>query len=225
MANGSPQGEGNNLSHECVRDGCIEEMHDGSTRTVNGFRSYDYGNSDLDVHQRFTAMVNYALPFAKNKDGVLGYVAKGWNFNATDVWSGGMPFTVTSNGSINYSGITGFRGGDRPNQTGNAKSGVHGSINEFFNTSAFAHQTVGRLGNTMPNSIYGPHQRHLDIALSKDFSLYEATKLQFRAEAYNLTNTPNFGTPGNNLGASTFGVISSTTNTARLLQFALRFSF
>jgi hypothetical protein len=224
-ANGAPQGEGGNLSIECVRNGCIEDLGNGSTKTVNGFSNYDYGNSDLDVHQRFTAMVNYALPFAKSAHGVLGYAAKGWSANATAVWQSGLPFTVTEIGSINASGITGFRGGDRPNLVGSPKAGTNGSISKFFNTDAFETQTPGQLGNVMPNSVYGPHQRHLDLALSKDFSIYEGSKLQFRAEAYNLTNTPNFGAPSNNLGGSTFGEISSTNSNARLLQLALRFSF
>ena len=101
------------------------------------------------------------------------------------------------------------------------------TLEEWFNTSAFAVQAPGLLGNARRNCIYGPPQRHLDFSLTKDFPIRENVKLQFRAESFNLTNTPNFAEPNTNLGSPTFGEITSTAvgSNPRLLQFALRLSF
>jgi hypothetical protein len=111
MDNGSPQGEGGSTAVECVRDGCLVDNGSGSSKTVNGFRHYDYGNSDLDVRRNISVMLNYALPFAKSAHGLVGYTAKGWNVNAAVMYQTGMPFTIVENGSTNYSGISGFNYG------------------------------------------------------------------------------------------------------------------
>jgi hypothetical protein len=98
---------------------------------------------------------------------------------------------------------------------------------KWFDTTAFVPQPLGTLGTTARNSIYGPSFRHFDLSIFKDFNITERTLLQFRAESFNLTNTPNFGQPGSTLGTSTFGVISSLRTNAqpRQLQLALRLSF
>jgi hypothetical protein len=116
--------------------------------------------------------------------------------------------------------------GDRPNQIGSAHI-ANPSISEFFNTAAFAPQPIGQIGDVRKNSLYGPHLRHLDLSLFKTFDLFENTKLQFRAESFNLTNTPNFSSPDGALGDATFGTISSTRlgTTPREIQFALKFLF
>jgi hypothetical protein len=66
---------------------------------------------------------------------------------------------------------------------------------------------------------------NFNVNLSKSFVLYERLKLQFRAESYNLCNRPLFEAPSLTATASTFGVISSTTNSPRAIQLALRLTF
>ena len=64
----------------------------------------------------------------------------------------------------------------------------------------------------------------MDLGLHKEFSLTERAKLQFRSEAFNLTNQTNFQAPASNISSSNYGSIT-TTFPARQLQFALRLSF
>ncbi|WP_198137682.1 TonB-dependent receptor domain-containing protein [Terriglobus sp. TAA 43] len=182
----------------------------------------EYGNSELDVRNRFTMMLNYRLAFADHLNGFAGVVGKGWQFNAIDVWETGQPFTVVNSSPRTNTGV----GSDRPNQVGNPNI-ANRTIATWFNTSAFAAQLLGTLGTTSRNSLYGPHYRHFDVSLFKDFQLPEKAVLQLRAEAFNLSNTPNFGQPGSTLGTSTFGVINSLRTNAqgRQLQFAARLSF
>ena len=232
LNNGSPQGEGGNRPVECVRDGCLMDSGNGTPIPVNGLQ-YDYGNGDLDVRQRFTVMLNYTPPFGKSLHGVAAYLVKGWSVNAIYAYSTGLPTSISEQGGgppgtvTNASGILGFRGGDAPNQVADPNAGNVHTNHKWFNTSAFAVQAPGLLGNAPRNCIYGPPQRHLDVSLTKDFLIMETVRLQFRAEAFNLTNTPNFAEPNTTLGSPTFGQITSTAtgSNPRLLQFALRLSF
>jgi hypothetical protein len=74
--------------------------------------------------------------------------------------------------------------------------------------------------------MYGPPMKVLDFSTFKDFALRERARLQFRAEIFNILNHPNFGMPASSLGASNFGVISSTGNyLPRNIQLALKLLF
>jgi hypothetical protein len=124
---------------------------------------------------------------------------------------------------INLPGIT----SDRPDQIASA-SLSNPTIEEWFNTTAFQPQVKGTAGNERSNSVYGPHARVLNISAMKEFPIKEALRLQFRAECFNLTNTPNFAAPGNDISVpGTFGVISSTAANMnpREFQFALKLMF
>jgi hypothetical protein len=103
---------------------------------------------------------------------------------------------------------------------------VSQSTTEWFNIAAFAAQPLYTLGNVGRNTMYGPPMKDLDFSAFKDFQLREHIALQFRAEVFNILNHPNFGMPGNSLGASNFGVISSTGNyLPRNIQLALKLLF
>jgi hypothetical protein len=78
-------------------------------------------------------------------------------------------------------------GNDRPNLVGNPNL-AHKTLTEFFNTAQFAPQPVGTSGNVQRNSLFGPH---FDVSLVKDFPIAGSVNLQFRAEAFDITNTPN----------------------------------
>jgi hypothetical protein len=120
-------------------------------------------------------------------------------------------------------------------------SGKSQSINEWFNVAAFQIQNAGTLGNERRNQLYGPHYSHLDLSLFKDFPLRQNWgKVQFRAECFNLTNTPAFGFPNNVMsgnpgdlgssagnGGSGFGSIYSMSANylPRAYQFALKLQF
>ena len=182
----------------------------------------EWGNSDLDVRQRFSMLLNYAVPFAQNKTGWQGRALSGWHVNAIAVYQTGSPFSVLNNSPLSNTGVS----SDRPNVIANPNLS-HPTISQWFNTAAFAPQAIGTIGSEGRNILTGPPYRHFDLSLFKDFKIQERYTLQARFEAYNITNTPNFSNPGATLGTSTFGVISSTrgASTPRDLQFALRFSF
>ncbi|MBO0720730.1 MAG: hypothetical protein J2P41_07905, partial [Blastocatellia bacterium] len=89
-------------------------------------------------------------------------------------------------------------------------------------------QQLGTVGSEGRNVLSGPHFRHFDASFAKDFKVTERWTMQFRAESFNLTNTPNFNLPAATVNSpATFGTISSTRpgSTPRDFQFGLRLSF
>ncbi|MDR3714369.1 MAG: carboxypeptidase regulatory-like domain-containing protein [Puia sp.] len=185
--------------------------------------TYDRGNSDLDIRHRFIATVNYQLPFGKSLTGAAKRILDEWQANGIFVWETGQPYTIINqnNPQVNLGPSV---GADRPNQTKSANLS-NPSISEWFDTSAFSLQSFGTLGNVGRNTFYGPHQRHFDFSLFREILLTKYVKLQFRAESFNLTNTPSFAAPDSGLGDSGFGTISSTNSSPRQFQFALKLLF
>jgi hypothetical protein len=101
------------------------------------------------------------------------------------------------------------------------------TLSRFFDTAAFVNPPQYQFGNSPRNVLRSPGLVNFDVALSKNFPITESMRLDFRAEAFNLTNTPAFSFPGGTVGTSAYGVISSTLpgTDARQLQFALKFNF
>jgi hypothetical protein len=182
----------------------------------------EWGNTDLDIRQRFALMLNYALPLARNLTGWEGVAFNGWHVNAIAVYQTGSPFSVVNSTPMSNTGVS----SDRPNVVGNPYL-TNPTIREWFNPAAFAPQAIGTIGSEGRNILIGPPFRHLDCSIFKDFKIEERYTLQARFEAYNITNTPNFANPSATLGTTTIGTITSTRtrSTPRDLQFALRLAF
>jgi Carboxypeptidase regulatory-like domain/TonB dependent receptor len=218
------------------------EVNDGYGVVPSQINTLDYGNGDLDIRNRGVFTANYALPFGKNLHGIESAVARGWQINTLLVWESGEPFTVTNSQSIALT-TNGFA--DRPNQIHSASLG-HPTAAEFFDTSAFVPQLSGTVGTERKNPLYGPHYRHVDLSVFKTIPVYRETTLEFRAEAFNITNTTNFANPTAALqvspntdpttGAllntysvqnSTFGQLNALSGNynPRLFQFALKYQF
>ncbi len=207
----------------------------------------DYGNSPLDIKQRFAGFFSYDIPTGKSGSTFYQAFAGGFRLNGLGFWQDGAPFTVTdsttqANGlaRVNLPTVT----ADKPNVVGAYGTGA--GLRQFFNTSAFAGQTLGTLGNEGRNQVFGPHLRRGDLSLFKTIPVREGVKLELRAECFNFTNTPNFAQPsavitgydasGVPLNTTPRGATGSTspfgsiTNTAfgysgRQYQFAGRVNF
>lgn len=94
----------------------------------------------------------------------------------------------------------------------------------WFNTACFGAQPLYTYGNLGRNVLHGPGRENLDLAIHREFILKEEMRLQFRAESFNITNTPAFSAPGASFGSATFGVISSA-GLGRNIQLALKLLF
>ncbi len=188
--------------------------------------------SQINLNHQFTASVLYDLPFGKGRTylhdaGWATTLLSGWQTLGIVTLQSGRPFTVALLPEIDNSGtgrsILGFGANDRPNVVGNPDLS-NGTVEQWFNTSAFAFPPPGTFGNAGRNIIAGPGFQNFNISLVKDTALSERFKVQFRAEAFNLFNHPNFNLPDNFLGSPTFGRISSARD-PRHVQFGLKLLF
>jgi hypothetical protein len=221
-----------------------------SNANPNKIRQIEYGKSDDDIQNRFALSLNYEEQFGKEFTGIKKAVLSGWNTNMILVWQSGKPFSIVSSGAgaddpigdnpgapnvaygFNNRAVPLNGGGlDRPNQIANAQIS-HKTLSHFFNTAAFAPQTLGTVGDVQRNSMFGPDFRHVDLSLFKTFPVTERVNVQFRVESFNLSNTPSFympntNSPGQSFGNAGFGTISNAdpNYTPRELQFALKAMF
>jgi hypothetical protein len=103
----------------------------------------------------------------------------------------------------------------------------NGTINNWFNASAFAQPALGTYGNSPRNGYDGPGYRTVDLSLTRQFSLSSTHKVEARIEAFNAFNWFMLGNPTVNLSSATFGRITSfsASGAPRVMQFALRYLF
>lgn len=217
--------------------GFSEEGQQGwSNANPNQIRQIEYGIAENDIAHRFALSLNYALQYGKEFTGLKKQVFAGWEFNTITVWQSGKPFSIL-NGGGNGDGPYGNRavpvnnpGNDRPDQIASANLS-HKTLGEYFNTAAFAPQAIGTVGSAQRNSVFGPHFRHSDMSIFKDFPVTELVNLQFRAEAFDVSNTPSYiinsGSGSATLGNTAFGQIQNydTNYVPRQMQFALKLQF
>jgi Carboxypeptidase regulatory-like domain len=204
-----------------------------------GWQKSDWGLSQINLNNNFTASVIYDLPFGRGKqfgnnwNNVENAVLGNWQLTVIEKITSGFPIFVID--SLNNSGVGFYNNGNdynRPNQVCNPNTGFHQSLGEWFNTACFAQPGAGELGNSSRAPVTGPDFVNTDFSVIKRFALpWEGMGLDFRAEFFNLFNHAQFGLTGipglaDDINSpATFGKISSTVNNPRLVQFGLKFTF
>jgi hypothetical protein len=200
---------------------CCDDRGDGQPEIPIPQYSYlNYAIMPNDRTNVFQLSSVYQLPFGKNKqyltNGVAAAIAGGWQANAILSFYSGNPFSVTDPGtSLNAPGSQ-----QRANQVKRqvAVYGAHGLVSPYFDTSAFAPVTTATFGTASFDSLRGPGFSNMDLGVFRTFKIVESLNLQFRAEAFNLTNTPHFSNPDSQDTDAQFGLISSTNPGSRLID-------
>jgi len=198
----------------------------GNTPAVGGDYAYERALTPFDIPHNFTASAGYEMPFGRGKkyisnanwlvSGVLG----GWQVQGIVVLRTGRPFTPTISRDVSNTGI----GGQRPNRIGSGKLDDP-TIAKWFDKTAFVVPANFTYGNSGANILREDSFKNLDISLFKQFQISERARIQFRAEAFNVTNTPSFSAPGTNIDTASGGVVTSTLSAPRNVQFGLKLNF
>ncbi|MGH7867361.1 MAG: TonB-dependent receptor, partial [Candidatus Dormibacteraceae bacterium] len=180
----------------------------------------------FDIPNIFSASWVYQLPVGKGmkwslQNGVANAIIGGWQLNGILFLSSGQPYTLGTSGDIANIGAT---GAERPNLVGNPNLSTP-SPSEWFNTQAFTNPAPFTFGNVGRNTLRSDWNRNLDFSIFREFPLTETKRVEFRFEAFNVTNVPVFGIPDGTVSDPNFGAVSNTANTERQLQFALKFYF
>jgi hypothetical protein len=187
--------------------------------------SAEKASSSFDHRQRMVASFVYQLPSPRT----AATHSYKWTGAALGNWQAGGYFTAQSGApfSVNTSSDPANIGtgpAQRPNVSGDPNSGLR-TPEQWFTTSLFSLPALYTFGNFPRNGLVGPGLEEFDFSLQKEIALHrESTRLQFRAEAYNLFNHPNFNIPNRTAFTANFGRISSAQD-SRQLQFALKLMF
>jgi hypothetical protein len=214
-------------------------------------------NSDFDTRQRVTFNGSYDLPFGKgrqfaNNSSISDLFIGGWSSALTFAAQSGSPISITPNittaaGGNAYAFKVGdpFKGGGRPNATNPsiACPAKVRNLTNWYNPCAFANPVPGNqiTGTVTSDAIsylgpprfqtYGPGYNNTNVSLFKDFRTFNEQRVQFRVDAFNVFNTPAYGTPSALSNNSSSGYITAArslgayTPDARFFQLALKYDF
>ncbi|MGO9232366.1 MAG: carboxypeptidase regulatory-like domain-containing protein [Bryobacteraceae bacterium] len=209
-----------------------------------------YSSASWDIRHNFTTSASYVIPFGKGKkfggsmNAVTNAIAGNWQLNAVLTLHTGQPFTIDGTncqGQWNMCRALALSNPGAPPPGGRSPSEYFNiqAVGEAPPLSAVGSDPLLAGGNLGLQSNTTPGTKNLDFNIFKDFVITERYRVQFRAEAFNLFNTPEFNAPDGSLGDAVlsssgvpipgegnFGKITGTQQgTERHIQFAVRFQF
>ncbi len=200
-------------------------------------RAGERGRSTYDRPQRLSVNVFYELPFYRAQPGVLGRVLGGWQISGFLTLQSGSPFTPLNGADPSnlLSGISGLVGNSiRPNMNTSinvskltlAELLAAGGRTLFTPITAASIAAGGpRLGNAGRNILRSDGIQNVDLSLAKNFKIAEGHQLTLRADAFNLTNTRNFGIPNATVTNAGFANEKTTDGGNRRMFLSIRYSF
>ena len=183
--------------------------------------------ASFDLPHVLSASVTYDLPFGPSRQfrtpsRVLNQIIGDWQLNTILTLHSGVPFTLLAAGDIANTGNTGNY--ERLDRVGNL-SLPKKSIHEWFNTAAVTVPQPYTFGDLGRNALRSDWSKNDDLSVFRSFSLPGERSLEFRAEAFNFTNTPTWAAPHNNISLPQFGQVTATSSTSRQLQLALKIRY
>ena len=217
----------------------------GGTSGITGDQNNklaNYGRSEFNREHRLVLSFLYQLPSPDKSKAFLNRALGGWAVAGVTTFQSGLPLTFTGTNATNYAGITSDRAQLAPGCS-HSDLTINGSVDSklggYFNRACILRNAAGTaiwpvvgndgvatgFGNSGVGIVFGPDQRNFDLSIIKQTRLRERLNLEFRAEFFNAFNTTQFGNPGANVSAATFGVISSTAVNPRIGQLALKLNF
>ena len=184
----------------------------------------EWTNGLTDQRHNLTIAFVWQLPKLSGGNTVARAALNGWGINSIFQYLSGTPLWISQSADGENNG----NGYQRPDLVpGQTLTVPNRSINEWFNVNAFA-EADGHYGSTPrnPSALASPAVNPLTLAVNRSFAMpFEQQHLDFRVEAFNALNHPQYGAPGTVQGSGNFGVITSTSLDNRELQLALKYIF
>lgn len=183
------------------------------------------GRADFDIPFSWRTSFVWAIPYAKKQTGLTRLLTD-WEINGLFSIDSGFPIPIAApfNNSLTGNGLDYADIVPGQSLTLSGSRSRNDKINQWFNTAAFQPNALGTFGNAGRNIIDSPALVNFDFAVVKPFSLTERFRFLFRAEFFNLFNTPQFLPPGNTISTAAFGKITGARD-PRILQLSLKLSF
>ncbi len=183
------------------------------------------GLSDFYHHHRFVTSGLWQMPRLASEPALVKAIAGNWSLSGVLILQSGAPFNVLAGQDNSLSGV----GADRADLVGNPSRSARANPNadpvlQWFNITAFAQGAIATFGTIGRNVLIGPGLANMDVALAKSFPFRHESRVQFRAEAFNIMNHPNFSQPSATLTSGTYGRITTALD-PRILQFGLKLQF
>lgn len=196
------------------------------------------GRCNFDVPHNFVTSYIWALPFGRgqrwlsNAPRAVDFVLGGWQWQGINTFQSGTPFSATISTDRANTAVS-----QNPDSIA-APIGIGDPTCWFFvaanaackaflpnQADTFVLPAQYTYGNSGRNVLRNGRLIQFDTSLFKNFRITETKSIDFRAQVYNLSNTPSFNTPGTNVNLATGGQVTSTRNQPRLYEFGLKFSF
>ncbi len=211
-----------------IDDGSAIRTHGGdfdfpqNTYDLRGER----GPSNFNQTQRFVASLLWEPPLGAGRaylnHGLGNAILGGWQLSSIFTIGSGLPYSVldgVDQANIGWTPQHATYTGAPVNPAGGQ------SPQKWFNTAAFSQAQPYTFGNLGRNTMLGPAFFSWDFATEKAIPVFEQQRLQFRFEAFNLPNHPNFSIPNATLPSAAFGTITSTAIAMRQVQLSLKYVF
>jgi hypothetical protein len=193
--------------------------------SVGGNSGREKALSAFDVPHNVAISAGYDLPFGRGRrlladaGGLVDAVLGGWQAQGIYVWRSGRPYTPTISSDRANTGV----GGQRPDRIGSGELDDP-TVGVWFDKTAFVLPAQFTYGNSGGSILREDSYKTLDVSLFKQFRI-GTQRLQFRAEAFNVTNTVSFSAPNTAIDTAAGGRVTSTSGTPRQMQFALKYEF
>jgi outer membrane receptor protein involved in Fe transport len=226
------------------------------TDNQHDLRHSSYGPAGDDRDQRVVVNFTWAAPKFASAPALARHVLANWEFSGIGVIQSGIPLSIFDGNAGSVYALLGGevraeRTGSNPSTHGSLFSRVvgNGGSGRYLDASAFTRAPEAPNGTSLADQdfgnsgvgiVRGPGQHNLDFAVERVFPVRAGSNFRFRAEAFNLTNTPQFGNPNASLGygnatlpaslttaSSTFGQIAGEQGGPhpRIIQFAMKYLF
>jgi len=203
-------------------------MQYNQASALGGNTAYEYARAPFDVPHNFAMSGSYQLPVGRNRrylnntNRFVNAVVGGWQAQAILVVRSGTPYTPVVSSDRANTGV----GSQRPNlNPAGCSANFQRTLRNWFDKSCYVVAPIYTYGQVRANTLRADTYNQFDGSIFKNFAMPRETTLSFRAEFFNFPNTVSFNAPNATVDAATGGQVTSTSNTQRSIQFAMKYNF